>query len=60
MAIRKYLIAIGCRAFPTDSMPLSKFFSFSSVFRLGPSKWVTPSTKKTKAPAKSNCMAIGR
>ena len=38
MAIKKYLIAMGCRAFPTDSIPLSKFFSFSSVLRFGPKK----------------------
>ena len=60
IAAKKYLIAIGWRALPTLSIPLSKFWSFSAVFLLGPKRWVTPRTNTTKPSAKMNWTPIGK
>lgn len=54
MAVKKYLIANGCLAFPIDSTPLSKGFNFFFVESRGPIMWVTNIVKPTKPAAIKN------
>jgi len=54
MAVRKYLMENGSRAFPTLSIPLSKLISLSAVFLLGPNKCVEIIVVTTKPAATQN------
>ncbi|MNL67291.1 hypothetical protein D3C87_1918580 [compost metagenome] len=59
MATRKYFTENGIRAFPTDSIPHSKFLSLLSEFLLGPNLSETNIVPATNPTAKINCIKIG-
>ena len=59
IATKKYFTENGILAFPTDSIPHSKFLFFTSDDLLGPSFpeiIIVPTTKPT---ARTNCINIG-
>lgn len=59
IATRKYFTEKGILALPTDSIPHSKFLSFTSEDLLGPNLLETNIVPTTKPAAKINCIKIG-
>lgn len=59
MAVRKYLMEKGKRAFPFDSIPHSKLSSLRSPLRLGPIRCVITSTISTNPAANTSCISRG-
>ena len=60
MATKKYFTENGIRAFPTDSIPHSKFLSLETDERFGPNFpeiMIIPTTNPT---ANSICISIGK
>ena len=60
MATKKYFTEKGIRAFPTDSIPHSKFLSFEADDLFGPNfpeAMIVPTTNPT---ANSICISIGK
>ena len=53
-------MAIGLRALPCDSIPLSKFTSLSAVFLFGPKTLVRKMMAINNTIAKINCIPIGK
>ena len=60
MATRKYLTENGILAFPTDSIPHSKFLSLISEFLFGPNLPEITIVPATNPTAKSICISIGK
>ena len=59
MATRKYFTEKGIRALPTDSIPHSKFLSFTSELLFGPNFPDIMIVPTTKPIAKMACIKIG-
>jgi len=60
IATRKYFTEKGIRAFPTDSIPHSKFLSLITDFLLGPNFPEIMMVATTKPIASKACISIGR
>lgn len=60
MAVRKYLMLKGIRAFPTAGKPASNISNLFLVRFLGPILCVTKSVVTTKPAPSSACIATGR
>ena len=59
MATRKYFTEKGILAFPTDSIPHSKFLSLTSEDLLGPNFDEINIVPTTNPTARINCIKIG-
>ena len=60
IATKKYFTENGMRAFPTDSIPHSKFLSLLLECLFGPKKLDPMMVKTTNPMAKPACISIGK
>ena len=60
MATKKYFTEKGIRAFPTDSIPHSKFLSLVAEDHFGPNFPETIIIPTTNPTANSICISIGK